>query len=38
MVLSADYFDARKVPDSAIRKLHSVLTIVDGKVIHDTLH
>jgi predicted amidohydrolase YtcJ len=38
VVLSADYFDAKKVPDSAIRKLHSVLTVVDGKVIHDTLH
>jgi hypothetical protein len=38
VVLSADYFDAQKVPDSAIRKLHSVLTVVNGKVIHDTTH
>lgn len=34
VVLSKDYFDSRQVPDSAIRKLHSVLTIVDGKVIY----
>jgi predicted amidohydrolase YtcJ len=34
VVLSDDYFDARRVPDTAIRSLHSVLTVVDGKVIH----
>jgi predicted amidohydrolase YtcJ len=34
VVLSDDYFDANKVPDSALRKLHSVLTVVDGKVIY----
>jgi hypothetical protein len=34
VVLSDDYFDARKVPDSALRNLHSVLTVVDGKVIY----
>ena len=34
VVLSADYFDAQKVPDSALRKLHAVLTVVDGKVIY----
>ena len=33
VVLSADYFDAKAVPDSDIRKLHSVLTVVGGKVI-----
>jgi predicted amidohydrolase YtcJ len=38
VVLSADYFDAKQVPDPAIRQLHSVLTVVDGKVIHDTMH
>ena len=32
-VLSGDYFDAKKVPDSDIRKLHSVLTVVGGKVV-----
>lgn len=34
VILSADYFDAKKVPDSDIRKLRSVLTVVDGKVIY----
>src|SRR3984957_6482911 len=34
VVLSDDYFDARKVPDAALRKLRSVLTVVDGKVIY----
>jgi len=34
VVLSNDYFDAQKVPDSALRKLHAVLTVVDGKVIY----
>ncbi len=34
VVLSDDYFDARKVPDAALRSLHSVLTVVDGKVIY----
>ena len=37
VVLSDDYFDARRVPDSALRKLHSVLTVVDGKVVHNQL-
>jgi len=35
VVLSADYFDSAKVPDSALRKLRSVLTVVDGKVIYE---
>jgi predicted amidohydrolase YtcJ len=35
VVLSGDYFDPAKVPDEDIRKLKSVLTIVDGKVVHD---
>jgi len=34
-VLSADYFDAAKVSDEGIKKLTSVLTVVDGKVVHD---
>jgi len=34
VVLSGDYFDARTVPDTAIRKLRSVLTVVDGRVIY----
>jgi predicted amidohydrolase YtcJ len=33
VVLSADYFDAKAVPDSDIRKLHSVMTVVGGKVV-----
>jgi predicted amidohydrolase YtcJ len=37
-VLSDDYFDPVRVPDESIRKLHSVLTIVDGKVVHDLLN
>jgi predicted amidohydrolase YtcJ len=37
VVLSDDYFDAKKVPDAAIRKLRSVLTVVDGKVIYSSL-
>jgi predicted amidohydrolase YtcJ len=37
VVLSDDYFDARKVPDAALRKLRSLLTVVDGKVIYNTL-
>src|SRR5499427_7179047 len=37
VVLSDDYFDAAKVPDEAIKKLKSVLTVVDGKVVHNEL-
>jgi len=35
VVLSDDYFDPKKVPDEAIKHLTSVLTVVDGKVVHD---
>ena len=35
VVLSGDYFDAAKVPDEGIKKLKSVLTVVDGKVVHN---
>jgi predicted amidohydrolase YtcJ len=35
-VLSADYFDPAKVSDDGIKKLTSVLTVVDGKVVHET--
>ena len=38
VVLSDDYFDPKRAPDNAIRKLHSVLTVVDGRVVHDRLH
>ena len=37
VVLSDDYFNPSRVPDEAIRKLHSVLTVVDGKVVFDAL-
>jgi predicted amidohydrolase YtcJ len=37
VVLSDDYFDAQKVPDEAIKKLKSVLTVVDGRIVHDEL-
>jgi hypothetical protein len=37
VVLSSDYLDAAKVPDEAIRKLTSVLTVVDGRVVFDQL-
>src|SRR5688572_22975455 len=35
VVLSADYFDPKAVPDADIRKLRSVMTIVDGRVVHE---
>jgi predicted amidohydrolase YtcJ len=37
VVLSDDYFDPMRVPDDAIRKIKSVFTVVDGKVVHDTM-
>jgi predicted amidohydrolase YtcJ len=37
VVLSDDYFDPKRVPDDAIRRLKSVLTVVDGKIVHNTL-
>ncbi len=37
VVLSADYFDKSKVSDEAIQDIHSVLTIVNGKIVHDEL-
>jgi predicted amidohydrolase YtcJ len=36
-ILSADVFDPKKVPDEAIKKVQSVLTIVDGRVVYDGL-
>jgi predicted amidohydrolase YtcJ len=36
-VLSDDYFDPVRVPDASLRELHSVLTVVDGKVVHNLL-
>ena len=37
VVLSADYFDSRAVPDKSIKDLRSVLTVVGGKVVYDDL-
>lgn len=37
VVLSDDYFDAAKVSDEGIKKLKSVLTVVDGKVVLNEL-
>jgi predicted amidohydrolase YtcJ len=37
IALSDDYFDPAKVPDEAIKKLRSVLTVVDGKVVYEDL-
>jgi len=37
VVLSGDYFNASAVPDEAIKKLTSVLTVVDGKIVHNEL-
>jgi hypothetical protein len=37
VVLSDDYFDARKVSDEAIKQLKSVLTVVDGRVVYNNL-
>src|SRR5690606_1514446 len=33
-VLSADYFDEDATPDEAIKSITSVLTIVDGRIVH----
>jgi predicted amidohydrolase YtcJ len=37
IVLSDDYFDAARVSDEKIKDIYSVLTIVNGKVVHDNL-
>ncbi len=34
-VLNDDYFDPAKVSDDGIKKLRSVLTVVDGRVVHN---
>jgi predicted amidohydrolase YtcJ len=34
VVLNADVFDPAAVPDEAIRRVHSVLTLLSGKVVH----
>jgi predicted amidohydrolase YtcJ len=37
IVLSDDYFDPKKVSDEEIKDVHSVLTVVNGEVVHDNL-
>ncbi len=36
VVLSDDYFDAQKVPDEAIKRIHAVITIVGGNLVHNS--
>jgi predicted amidohydrolase YtcJ len=36
VVLSKDFFDERAVPDDQIRTMTSLLTIVDGRIVHST--
>ena len=36
-VLSGDFLDPKKVPDEEIKRLKSVLTVVDGRVVYDQL-
>ena len=37
VVLSDDYFNVLRVPDESIKKLYSVLTVVNGKVVYSLL-
>jgi predicted amidohydrolase YtcJ len=37
VVISDDFFDEMQVPDEAIKRLQSVLTIVGGRVVYDAL-
>ncbi|HEX4137678.1 MAG TPA: amidohydrolase family protein [Bryobacteraceae bacterium] len=37
VVLSDDYLDPKKVPDEGIKRLKSVLTVVDGKVVYSRM-
>ncbi|HEY3826534.1 MAG TPA: amidohydrolase family protein [Bryobacteraceae bacterium] len=37
VVLSDDYLDPKKVPDEGIKRLKSVLTVVDGKVVYNQM-
>ena len=37
VVLSGDYLAPAKVPDESIKKLKSVLTVIDGRVVLDEL-
>ena len=37
VALSDDFFDPAKVPDEAIKRIQSVLTVVDGQVVYNRL-
>ncbi len=37
VVLSDDFLDPKKVPDEDIKRLHSVLTVVDGRIVHNQI-
>jgi predicted amidohydrolase YtcJ len=37
VVLSDDFLDPAKVPDEQIKRIKSVLTVVGGQIVHDTL-
>jgi predicted amidohydrolase YtcJ len=36
VVLNQDYFDSKAVPDEAIKKTSSVMSVVGGKIVHNT--
>jgi predicted amidohydrolase YtcJ len=36
VVLNANYFDSNEVSDEDLKRMHSVLTVLGGKVVHDT--
>jgi predicted amidohydrolase YtcJ len=38
VVLNDDYFDPKKVSDEDIKKLHSVLTVVGGEVVYNSMN
>ena len=37
VVLNENYFDPRAVPDERIKDVHSVLTVVNGRIVHNDL-
>jgi predicted amidohydrolase YtcJ len=36
-VLDADVFESKAVPDESIRRVHSLLTILGGRVVYGVL-
>jgi predicted amidohydrolase YtcJ len=38
VVLNADVFDPKAVPDDALRRAHSVLTLLGGQIVHGDLN